>query len=474
MKKILSTLLILSLLNSCVENTQEPEDLKSTIAGMITATDGDVIPPAMTAYVYHSEDASYEEIDIDINKDGSFQLDLAIEQSESVALYTAEVGTQVIITPGDSLYFKTSTDFKNIEFLADNGINGPLDNYRANSPLDNILNQEQNMDVTSYDRLLDSASVVLKEYNNDFLQNHDNALLTELITAEELFFIPAQKLMFTMFSEAGLQNLQDKDFMKEVNELAEFKPNYRLNSNYPTMVLSYYDYYLGALSPINDEANRNQAFIDGLKAMKGNEYLKQQLTHRKAVKSLEDNNIEFYEAHEKDIMKFVNEPAHIAVITGKYNEAKNLLDNPELSEGIELLEFNTSNPEEYIDEIIVNANGKVVYIDNWATWCGPCKSEFKNASGELHEKFKNEVEFVYLCHQSKEPAYLPTLSKYQIKGKHYFLTQEESVPIFKQIELEGFPTYTIINKNGEIVLSDYIHRPSYEKTSEILTELINE
>ena len=128
----------------------------------------------------------------------------------------------------------------------------------------------------------------------------------------------------------------------------------------------------------------------------------------------------------------------------------------------------------YLDEIVDNANGKVVYIDNWATWCGPCKSEFKEASPKLHDKFNDDVEFVYLCHNSERRAYLPSIAEFKIKGKHYFLSDEESKIISQQIELEGFPTYTVINKSGEIVLSDYIHRPSYPATTELLTKLINE
>jgi hypothetical protein len=42
------------------------------------------------------------------------------------------------------------------------------------------------------------------------------------------------------------------------------------------------------------------------------------------------------------------------------------------------------------------------------------------------------------------------------------------------MELEGFPTYTIFDKKGNQVLSDYIHRPSYGPTSAILSKLINE
>jgi len=156
------------------------------------------------------------------------------------------------------------------------------------------------------------------------------------------------------------------------------------------------------------------------------------------------------------------------------NSNKNETSIIETPEDIELLTFNTDDPTQFIDEIIANANGKVIYIDNWATWCGPCKSEFKNASPKLHEKFKNDVEFVYLCHNSKEANYVPSILKYQVTGKHYFLEDRQSRSIAEQINLEGFPTYTIINKKGEIILSDYIHRPSYPKTTGILTGLINE
>ena len=46
--------------------------------------------------------------------------------------------------------------------------------------------------------------------------------------------------------------------------------------------------------------------------------------------------------------------------------------------------------------------GKVVYADVWATWCGPCREEMPN-SLKLHGELEGEpVEFLYICIDSKE------------------------------------------------------------------------
>lgn len=144
------------------------------------------------------------------------------------------------------------------------------------------------------------------------------------------------------------------------------------------------------------------------------------------------------------------------------------------SNDIEILTFSNDDASTFIDEIVANAKGKVIYIDNWATWCAPCKAEFTAASPALHEKFKEDVEFIYLCHASKEATFLPSIEEYNIKGKHYFLTDEQGSVVQQQLNLLGFPTYTIFDKKGNQILSDYIHRPSYGPTSDILEKLIND
>ncbi len=155
-------------------------------------------------------------------------------------------------------------------------------------------------------------------------------------------------------------------------------------------------------------------------------------------------------------------------------DSSNRTEKLKLPEHTELLTFVTEDPSKYLDEIIANANGAVIYIDHWATWCGPCKAEFKEGTPALKAQFDGQVEFVYLCYQSKKALWEPNIAKFKVTGNHYFIERGEEEALFDQLSLEGFPTYTLINKKGEIVESGFDYRPSNPDTAELLTGLLKE
>ncbi|MEJ6791864.1 MAG: hypothetical protein QNK89_03770 [Lacinutrix sp.] len=93
-----------------------------------------------------------------------------------------------------------------------------------------------------------------------------------------------------------------------------------------------------------------------------------------------NNDIALYENNKKLIDSlFFNSPFQDA-INNEYETIKNLLENPILPIEAELLEFKSNAANNFLDEIITKANGKIIFIDNWATWCAPCNSEFKEAT----------------------------------------------------------------------------------------------
>jgi thiol-disulfide isomerase/thioredoxin len=119
----------------------------------------------------------------------------------------------------------------------------------------------------------------------------------------------------------------------------------------------------------------------------------------------------------------------------------------------------TSLPEiEVLPYLVERYKNKVMYIDVWATWCGPCREEMKYMP-ELHKYFTGkEVIFVNLCLQSTAENWLNTINVLSIKGENYYLDNNATVFFMGMHNLSGFPTYMLIDRNGQLHAS--VARPS--------------
>ena len=103
--------------------------------------------------------------------------------------------------------------------------------------------------------------------------------------------------------------------------------------------------------------------------------------------------------------------------------------------------------------------GKVVIVDFWATWCGPCKMSFPYLQ-KVYEKYQNNENVKFLAvntweRQKDYDSQLANAKKFIEDNKYTFpvLIDEKNDDQFKVIsnyDVDGIPTKFLIDKKGNI------------------------
>ncbi|GIV35525.1 MAG: hypothetical protein KatS3mg031_3060 [Chitinophagales bacterium] len=107
--------------------------------------------------------------------------------------------------------------------------------------------------------------------------------------------------------------------------------------------------------------------------------------------------------------------------------------------------------------------GKVVFVDFWATWCQPCRTEIPH-SIEMVENYRNEDDLVFLfvsLDRSIDTWKEFVEKKFPKSSKvfHVILESEHANEILDRLGVIGIPRYMILNRQGRIV-NNNATRPS--------------
>ena len=113
--------------------------------------------------------------------------------------------------------------------------------------------------------------------------------------------------------------------------------------------------------------------------------------------------------------------------------------------------------EKILRKLLEPMKGKVVIIDVWGTWCSPCKQALSHSQEEYARLSNYDVAYLYLANRSPKESWENVIKQYEVTGEnvyHYNLPEEQQSQVENFLKVSGYPTYRIVDKEGNILNID--------------------
>ena len=113
-----------------------------------------------------------------------------------------------------------------------------------------------------------------------------------------------------------------------------------------------------------------------------------------------------------------------------------------------------SDGEKILRKLIEPYKGKIILMDIWGTWCGPCKEALSHSQEEYERLKEFDLVYLYLANRSPEEAWQNVIKQFEVLGDnvvHYNLPSDQQQAVEHFVKITGYPTFKLIDREGNLL-----------------------
>ena len=415
---------------------------------------------------------TYFEKEISVNADGTFKDTLKLLDAGFYTIKIARESTTIYLKNGDNLDLTLDADQFD-ETIAFTGKGSNENNYLAKKQLNQetftsnsqqLYALEEEAFKTKLDSLKQSHISLLsniKDIDPDFLTYE-----TQNLEYDNYMFFDNYKSYHGRF--ANIENYEVPDnFLPEGLKNLVYNDSiaYKTSSSYKRMAFN---------STLNDlfETIGDDYLYTSTEALKGVSQIEIPQLKDDVVSYLGGFIVSPGNPYMQEVYDFFLTNTNNEKIKTKLNEV--FEKGKDLMKGTPSPQFSNYENHKGGTMSLSDLKGKYVYIDVWATWCGPCLREIpslKEVEKQFHDK---NIAFVSTSVDvaKDHDKWVAMVNDMNLGGIQLFADNDMSSEFIKNYGIKGIPRFILLDPEGNIVSAD-APRPSNPRLVELLNSLDN-
>lgn len=290
------------------------------------------------------------------------------------------------------------------------------------------------------------------------------------------YFIPLSIMkatQWTMFEEIGKMNVQlSKEDKALIDTIAAIPEAQRDTSTYKRLMpkmIPFFTAHSTELRTYMDDIG-NKTLLNSAQSTYGENSMMTDLIRANITVKKIKKFAFLTEEQMTDLKMRINNPVFFDFIKSENSKMLAKIASNKAKRNYKVLPTPDVSVENMLAKLLEPFKGKVVYLDFWATWCGPCMRNIAQMKS-LKEELKNQnVAFVYVTGESSPLKTWENVLP-DIDGNHYRLTAKQWEELCKKYGVASIPHAMIFNQQGEMVTPKIQGMPNDEVKTLLLSTL---